>query len=279
MTLLSDKNIVNKIKKFSVITVCYNAPNLERTCQSIVNQTYQDFEWIVVDGGSNQETLDIFEKYKYRINKFVSESDNGIYDAMNKGIKLSSGEYLLFMNGGDSFYDSNVLQAYVDNGLDKDIIYSNVELMGERNRIIEYPEILDTKFWLTNCICHQSTIVRKELFDKYGLYNEEYKIVADFQKWLEFIKLQNCSYKKVDFIGAKYSLDGISSDKKRRKFINEERELAIKKYFKEEEVRNVERIHYSLLERIFSIKNHPNMEDKIITILGIHIKAKRKNKD
>lgn len=75
-----------------------------------MNQSWQDFEWIVIDGGSNDETLAIFDKYKSRIDKFVSESDNGRYDAMNKGIRLASGEYLNFMNAGDLFYHKNILQ-------------------------------------------------------------------------------------------------------------------------------------------------------------------------
>ena len=69
------------MNKVTIITICYNEPNLEQTCESIVNQTWQDFEWIVIDGGSNKETLDVFEKYKHRIDKFVSEPDNGIYNA------------------------------------------------------------------------------------------------------------------------------------------------------------------------------------------------------
>ena len=98
------------MKKLSIITICYNEPDLEKTCRSIVNQTWQDFEWIVIDGGSNEETLAIFDKYKYRIDKFVSEPDNGIYNACNKGIKLAESEYVQLLNAGDSYYDTKVLE-------------------------------------------------------------------------------------------------------------------------------------------------------------------------
>ena len=94
------------MKKLSIITICYNEPNLEETCKSIVNQTWQDFEWIVVDGGSNEETQKIWDKYKYRIDKFISEPDNGRYNAMNKGIAQAHGEFLNFMNSGDFFYNN-----------------------------------------------------------------------------------------------------------------------------------------------------------------------------
>ena len=87
----------------TIITVCRNEPNIERTCESIVSQTWQDFEWIVVDGASTDGTLDILEKYKDRIDVFVSEPDTGIFNAMNKGIRLAHGEFLNFMNGGDEF--------------------------------------------------------------------------------------------------------------------------------------------------------------------------------
>lgn len=82
------------MKKLSIITICLNEPNVEKTCESIVKQTWRDFEWIVIDGGSNADTLAIFEKYKGRIDKFISEPDEGIYDACNKGIKLASDEFV-----------------------------------------------------------------------------------------------------------------------------------------------------------------------------------------
>lgn len=93
----------------SIITVCLNEPLLQRTCESIVNQTFQNFEWIVIDGGSNEATLNIFERYKYRINYFVSESDGGIYFGMNKGIQQAHGTWLNFMNAGDLFINYNIL--------------------------------------------------------------------------------------------------------------------------------------------------------------------------
>ena len=100
--------------KLSIITVCYNEPNLEKTCKSIIEQTYQDFEWIVVDGGSNEQTQNIWNKYKNRINYFISEKDSGVYNAMNKGIKQSNGEYLLFLNAGDYLFDKDALKITFD---------------------------------------------------------------------------------------------------------------------------------------------------------------------
>lgn len=88
-------------KFFSIITICYNEPDLDKTCQSIINQTTDNYEWIVIDGSSNQETLNIFKKYQDKINYFVSEKDNGRFDAMNKGIDKTQGDWLILYECSD----------------------------------------------------------------------------------------------------------------------------------------------------------------------------------
>ena len=109
----------------TIITVCFNIKDeIERTCQSIVNQTWQNFEWIVIDGGSTDGTVDILKKYSDRINILVSEPDKGIYNAMNKGIKLSHGEWLNFMNGGDRFTSNDVLkEVFSGKEYSADVLY------------------------------------------------------------------------------------------------------------------------------------------------------------
>ena len=102
--------------KLSVITICYNEKNIRKTCESIVGQSWQDFEWIVVDGGSTDGTLDVLNEYRDRIDVLISEPDNGIYNAMNKGIARARGEWLNFMNGGDAFCDKTVLEQVFGGG-------------------------------------------------------------------------------------------------------------------------------------------------------------------
>ena len=171
--------------KLSVITVCFNEKNIERTCESIVKQTNQDFEWIVIDGGSTDGTLDILEKYKDRINVFVSEPDSGIYNAMNKGIKRSSGEYLNFMNGGDEFASIDVIDKFLNLGSEydnADVIYGNMNYINEnKSRIVTFDDDLDEIFFYNNCINHQASFIKRNLFDKYGLYNEKLKVVSDWE--------------------------------------------------------------------------------------------------
>ena len=119
------------MKKLSIITINYNEPNLKKTCESIVNQSWQDFEWIVIDGGSNEKNLAIFEQYKHRIDKFISEPDNGIYDAYNKGINLATGEYLNFMNAGDCFYSDKILERFIAQNSKADILYGDTNAVYE----------------------------------------------------------------------------------------------------------------------------------------------------
>jgi glycosyltransferase involved in cell wall biosynthesis len=147
----------------SIITVCLNEPLLERTCESIVNQTFQDFEWIVIDGGSNDKTLAIFEKYKSRMNYFVSESDGGIYFGMNKGIEQATGEWQNFMNAGDMFVHSNILQDIFEdprqfNGID--VLYGISDM--ENGRYFIPPKKIDKLFFYAASLPHQSTFIRRK---------------------------------------------------------------------------------------------------------------------
>ena len=270
--------------KLSIITICYNEPNLERTCQSIVNQTWQDFEWIVIDGGSNDDTQKIWDKYKYRINKFISEKDSGIYNAMNKGIRLASGEYLIFLNAGDFYDNKNVLKNIMKNDFDKDIISCDIKFLKKNNKIQKWtsPETVNDEFLILYSLPHPATFIRKNLFDKYGLYNEDYKIVSDYEKWIQFIKIHNCSYKHIPIFCSVFNCMGISSSNNELRF--KEKSEILQKYFTQEAIMRSENSNrvvskYTLLQKIFSIKNSPNKTHKIITFLGFHVNIKLRKRD
>lgn len=175
-------------KKLSIITICYNEKQIEQTCQSIVNQTWQDFEWIVVDGGSTDGTLDVLNKYRDRIDILISEPDKGIYNAQNKGIKLAHGQYLNFMNGGDAFYNSTVLEkVFKDREQIADVLYGKYCIQdGKFIHINPVPMRVSSDYWLKHTLNHQSAFIKRELFDKYGLYDESYKIAADKEKFVLF---------------------------------------------------------------------------------------------
>lgn len=218
----------------TVITVCYNEKEVERTCKSIINQTFQNFEWIVIDGGSNKETLETLNKYKNRMNIFVSEKDTGIYNAMNKGIALSEGKWLNFMNAGDTFFEDETLEKiFVKNILflkDTDVIYCDSFYHGNDGSIKagNFPEKLNYAFWNINCINHQAAFIKKALFEKFGTYDEQYKICADCEKFLQFQK-EGCKFKHLKITASNFFLNGCSNVHKR--LTNFEKGQILNKYF------------------------------------------------
>lgn len=166
----------------SIITVAYNASNtIETTILSVVNQTYPNIEYIIIDGGSTDGTIDIIKKYENKITKWISEPDKGIYDAMNKGINLARGEWINFMNCGDSFYENNTLQVISDtiiNSKDINVIYGNSIISLDRFKYIVLPKELEN---LSSHLpfCHQCSFVQTSLAKKYP-FELKYKFVADY---------------------------------------------------------------------------------------------------
>ncbi len=173
---------------FSIITVCFNeAQRIELTCQSVVQQTFQEFEWIVIDGGSTDGTLDILKRYAQRMTYFVSEPDCGIYHAMNKGVAQAHGTYLLFLNGGDYLYESDTLAKVFahEQPLNKDIYYGDLIL--ERDGVSERYSIDFTDTYATfarRTFPHQATFIKRTLFEMYGMHDESFKISADLEFFL-----------------------------------------------------------------------------------------------
>lgn len=209
-----------EIPLLSIITVNYNdQKGLKKTFQSIFDQTYQDFEYIVIDGGSKDGSKELIEEYQDKIGYWVSEPDKGIYNAMNKGIVKATGKYVIFLNSGDSFYNPEVLFNVVKNiqSFDKEyaIVYGDVihpEFMGKKNVRRVHPDILDKMFFFKSTINHQAAFIEKRLFDENHLYKEQYKIVADWEFFMHVILQKKESYKHIDLIICEYSVDGFSSN-------------------------------------------------------------------
>lgn len=235
----------NKIQpKVSIITVCYNEiANIENTCKSVVSQDYKNYEWIVVDGVSIDGTLEVLDQYKEYITTLVSEEDSGVFNAMNKGIKIACGEYLIFLNGGDFFYKSSVLSdVFGENQYRQDVLYGDccVWLDKYQGRIVSYPKEIERDFFLKDNINHQSTFIRGELFEKYGYYDEKLKAKGDHEKWLRFLK-EGVFFQKLPFVISNFHwFDGISSGEKTRGVRDKEFLQIIEKYFTVGEVYRIE---------------------------------------
>ncbi|MFN4762865.1 glycosyltransferase family 2 protein [Gillisia sp. Q332] len=221
----------------SIITVNLNdLEGLKRTMTSVFEQTFKEFEYIIIDGGSTDGSKEYIERHSNKIDTWVSEKDSGIYNAMNKGIKAASGEYLLFLNSGDTFYNMKVLSKvneYVKD--DWDILFGNVQLYGhskkELNKLVIYPEKLTFSFFFSNTIIHQAAFIKRELFDEVFYYNEDLKFVSDWEFFLCAICKFNYSYKKLDFTVTNFNMNGFSSDPVNKKSLNKERELCLKTHF------------------------------------------------
>ena len=186
--------------KFSIITVNYNNKDgLQRTIESVIHQSFHNFEFIVIDGGSTDGSVDVLKAYKKHITYWVSEADRGIYHAMNKGILQARGDYLNFMNSGDCFYNRDVLQKVATYGYNEDFIvgkdyhYNNETGLGHVS--IQPPRTTMIHFFVAT-LDHQSSFIKRELFEN-SLYDENHRLVSD---WIFFTEKIVKEQKHVQFI-------------------------------------------------------------------------------
>ena len=175
---MEKENAIKKgTAKISIITIVYNnARDIEYTITSVLNQSYSNIEYIIIDGASTDGTLAIVNKYKNDIDLIVSEKDNGIYDAMNKGLALATGEYVLFLNSGDELYNAHTLQTVIEKGNHADIIYGETKLIDEQRAVIgdrrhQAPESFDWQsFRYGMNICHQAIYIKRDITSPYDLH-------------------------------------------------------------------------------------------------------------
>ena len=219
--------------KLSVITINRNnADGLDKTIQSVINQSYKDFEYIVIDGNSTDHSIDIIKKYNSNINYWVSETDKGIYNAMNKGIAKANGNYVLFLNSGDYLVNNNVLKSVFEKQQTADIIYGNMQIDWGNGKITsgKMPDKITFKQMYIDTLWHPVSFIKKTLFDKYGLYNEIYKVVADYDFFFKVIIINNVTTYHVNLDIAMYNLNGLSSLPENKDLEQSERKKVIESY-------------------------------------------------
>ena len=219
--------------KLSVITINRNnADGLDKTIQSVISQSYKDFEYIVIDGNSTDHSIDIIKKYNSNINYWVSETDKGIYNAMNKGIAKANGNYVLFLNSGDYLVNNNVLKSVFEKQQTADIIYGNMQIDWGNGKITsgKMPDKITFKQMYIDTLWHPVSFIKKTLFDKYGLYNEIYKVVADYDFFFKVIIINNVTTYHVNLDIAMYNLNGLSSLPENKDLEQSERKKVIESY-------------------------------------------------
>lgn len=243
---MSKKSILPLI---TIVTVVFNeTTELKKTILSVINQSYNNFEYIIIDGGSSEETLDLIKKYQESIDLWVSDIDSGIYDAMNKGIDLSSGEWVVFMNCGDVFSNNDVLSdvssLLKDNN---DIVYGDVYIQYTDNRI-QLRESRDIKLPLRIMpACHQAIITKTKLM-KMHKFNLKYSLAADFDSLCNIVAAKG-KVKKIPLVLATVSSGGVS-DVKRVDVYNQYEEIS--NFYFGESVLGV--IYYSWCRRFEKLK-------------------------
>ena len=213
----------------SIITINKdNSTGLERTVNSVISQSFRDFEYIIVDGNSCDNSVDIIKEHENDVTKmvWVSEVDSGIFDAMNKGIRLASGTYLLFLNSGDVLDSNDALQSVFKDDHQSDIIIGECRVMDKDRQIwLSKPEDKYTlKSLVNSSIPHQSSFIRKDLFNRYGLYRDDLRIMGDWEFFMRTIIINNCTVEPCHHIISRYDTEGVSSNPRNKELIQKEKE-------------------------------------------------------
>ena len=209
--------------KLSIITINYNnKTGLEKTFNSVIGQTSHEFEWVIIDGGSTDGSKEVIINLtlndnlnpNVNIGYWCSEPDNGIYNAMNKGIAHATGEYLHFLHSGDSLVDKHVISDFNALSCEEDIVAGDIILDSDPARRLNSPreEDIDYDFFKYSMVRHSASYMKRSLFLKYGGYDEKYRIVSDMKYFMETLLKYNCTYRHWNRIVTDFNTDGISEN-------------------------------------------------------------------
>lgn len=225
----------------SIITINRNNElGLKKTIQSVLTQSNvnNQIEYVIIDGNSTDNSVDVIKRELYSSTAlfpiaWISEPDTGIYNAMNKGIKKASGDYCLFLNSGDTLISNDIISVLLDNiQSDEDFYFSDYYFnKNGTNKLVSLPDKLNVSYFLTNTINHQNTLIKRNLFSKIGLYDESYKLLADWDFYIKAHLKYNCSFEKISHIISNYDSSGISSTAVHTNLYNTERKMLIEKNF------------------------------------------------
>lgn len=239
--------------KFSIITVCYNAAQtIEATILSVIEQTYPHIEYIVIDGGSDDGTISIINKYREKITYFVSEKDNGIYEAMNKGIAAANGDFISFLNADDYLVNKSVIKNITISiekfGANKaDVFYGDIIIYNPSTGTgnVWKPGRLNKLYLFRGTIPHPATFYNKEVFAKCGRFDTSFKIAGDYEWVIRAYVHYKIVFKHISNVSCIFLEGGLSTNDKASAITIKERKKIIEKYFN-----MTERIYYPLRVRV-----------------------------
>lgn len=197
----------------SIITINLdNAAGLARTLASVQAQSFRDLELFVIDGGSRDGSVEVIRAHRDAITDWVSEPDAGIYDAQNKGIRRARGTYLLFLNSGDALASDDALARVLAGPPEEEVVYADVVYEDARGRrtLRRFPDPPTFELFMRSSFCHQATLIRRSVFDRFGAYDASLRIAADYQLFMQAVVVHGVSTRHVPVVLAIHDTTGIS---------------------------------------------------------------------
>lgn len=229
--------------KLSVITINFNDKvGLEKTIRSVISQSFTDLEFIVIDGGSTDGSVEVIKKYEKQLTYWCSEKDSGIYNAQNKGLKIAKGEYCLFLNSGDYLVNEKIVERIFSGNYSEDILYGDmmvdwgggkITLEKMHKQISLYELYIDT-------VWHPVSFIKRSLFERLGNYDENFKVVADYEFFFRAIFVNNASTRYIPVAISVFGFNGMSSDTANKAIEKAERKSVWKKYLSDSQIDSLE---------------------------------------
>lgn len=220
----------------SVITINYNNyDGLRRTLDSVAAQTCREFEYLVIDGGSTDGSADLIQAYGGLVDYWVSEADRGVYHAMNKGVRAAHGDYVLFLNSGDTFYEDDVVARVLKELDGTDVLTGGTWFSYGRN--VPPPDAVSMDFLYEWTLCHQASFIRRALLVEQP-YDDALRYVADWKFWVQMLIFREGTYRPIDVMIARYDWNGMSTVNYMD--VNKEKQAELRKFFPEKVLQDYE---------------------------------------
>ena len=233
--------------KLSIITINYNhLDGLKNTFESVIVQTWKEYEWIIIDGGSTDGSLEFIQEHKSLFSYWCSEKDGGVYNAQNKGITHAEGEYIVFLNSGDIFASRVTLQIVFGENRKSDILFWYMMRKSKDGLPHNWPSMKSHLSWVDfyyDTLPHQSSYIKRELFEKYGGYDENYRRLADWKWFFDVVANHHATLEFIPYKLSVYECGGISEDEGVKLELEQLRKELFPSYISEKDLMTINDVH------------------------------------